>query len=29
MNELKDTEKETKLQGVTTCTVEDLEEFFK
>ena len=26
MNELKDTEKETKLQGVTTCTVEDLEE---
>ena len=26
MNELKDTEKETKLQGVTTCTVEDIEE---
>ena len=26
MNELKDTEKETKLKDVTTCTVEDLEE---
>ena len=26
MNELKDTEKETKLQGVTTCKVEDIEE---
>ena len=26
MNELKDTEKETKLEDVTTCTVEDLEE---
>ena len=26
MNELKDTEKDTELQDVTTCTVEDLEE---
>ena len=26
MNELKDTEKETKLKDVTTCTVEDIEE---
>ena len=26
MNELKDTEKETKLEDATTCTVEDLEE---
>ena len=26
MNELKDTEKETELEDVTTCTVEDLEE---
>ena len=26
MNELKDTEKETKLEDVTTCTVEDIEE---
>ena len=26
MNELKDTEKETKLENTTTCTVEDLEE---
>ena len=26
MNELKDTEKETELEDVTTCTVEDLAE---
>ena len=26
MNELKDTEKETKIEDITTCTVEDLEE---